>query len=304
MERSDAPDHVQRRRPLFLIYLAAVLLTVPLFLLIYPLVPEIRLPHGAGLRVDHVVSFLSVFILLVFIVKRFAGVIRVSVILLFLGALVSGLLNGPGIQGVYRSYAHALKGIRTKAVHVPLMLDPEPFHNAVALRGAIDVLDPALRKFAVTAAVAHFQDREVEPGEFTLVQSFSIFKEINGRWRYVSDLKGGEYFAKASESAALLAGDCDDHAVLMVACLKAVGSEARLVRTTGHVYPELMIGDAKAMERAAFLIRKVLFAAEVGDAPLHYHIDPDGRHWINMDYTRRYPGGELMHEPIIGIMEI
>jgi hypothetical protein len=47
-----------------------------------------------------------------------------------------------------------------------------------------------------------------------------------------------------------------------------------------------------------------LFTREVGDAPLYHHTDADGQHWINLDYTRNYPGGELMNEEIVGVLEL
>ena len=53
-----------------------------------------------------------------------------------------------------------------------------------------------------------------------------------------------------------------------------------------------------------YLIRKQLFTREVGDAPLYHHTDADGQHWINLDYTRNYPGGELMNEEIVGVLEL
>ena len=42
----------------------------------------------------------------------------------------------------------------------------------------------------------------------------------------------------------------------------------------------------------------------MGDAPLYHHTDADGQHWINLDYTRNYPGGELMNEEIVGVLEL
>jgi transglutaminase-like putative cysteine protease len=156
----------------------------------------------------------------------------------------------------------------------------------------------------VRSATTYFTDVPVEGDGYTLIQAFSIFKVINGTWIYVSDPKGGEYFAKASESVDLLAGDCDDHAILMAACIKAIGGDVRLVRTTGHIYPEMKVGDAKAMERAATLIRKELFPDQAGHAALFYHTDAKGERWINLDYTRNYPGGEVMNETIKGILPI
>jgi transglutaminase-like putative cysteine protease len=66
-------------------------------------------------------------------------------------------------------------------------------------------------------------------------------------------IRGPEYFAKASESVKFLAGDCDDHAIMMVAALKAIGGTARFVATTGHLYPEIMIGDKFDLPKSIIL---------------------------------------------------
>lgn len=288
-----------------IIYLVALLLTVPLFIILYPYVPTITLPIGDGYRVDHLLTFALILVAFIVLVRRFQMFVYVALIV-GLGAItITGLTGGYGFRDLYGDYAVFLHSLRASTVHVPLAAQQlDPFRDADRLRAAIDHQEPVVRSFAVAAATANFGDSGVGDDEFTMVQCFSIFKSINGQWRYVSDVKGGEYFATASESVQLLAGDCDDHAVLMAACIKAVGGEVRLVRTTGHIYPELKIGDAKQLERAAYLIRRVLFAAEVGDAPLYHHTDPDGTRWINMDYTRNYPGGELMEEEIVGILGV
>lgn len=288
-----------------IIYLVALLLSIPLFIILYPYVPAITLPIGTGYRVDHLLTFMVVLIAFIVLVRRFQMVVYVALIV-GLGAItITGLTGGYGFRDLYGDYAVFLHSLRATTVHVPLAArEFDPFADADMLRSAIDHQEPAVRSFAVHAATAHFSDAGTDQDEFTLVQCFSVFKTINNQWRYVSDVKGGEYFAKASESVDLLAGDCDDHAVLMAACIKAVGGEVRLVRTTGHIYPELKVGDAKELERAAYLIRRVLFQREVGDAPLYHHTDTDGTRWINMDYTRNFPGGELMEEDIVGILGV
>jgi len=197
-----------------------------------------------------------------------------------------------------------LHALRASTVQMPIEEGLMPFTDADALRESFDYQDRTVRSFAVRAATTYFTDVPVEGEEYTLVQSFSIFKVINSSWIYVSDPKGAEYFAKASESVDLLAGDCDDHAILMAASIKAIGGEVRLVRTTGHIYPEMKVGDAKAMDRAATLIRKELFPEQAGHAALFYHTDAKGDRWINLDYTRNYPGGEVMNEAIKGILPL
>jgi predicted transglutaminase-like cysteine proteinase len=238
-------------------------------------------------------------------VRRFQLVVYGALILAMLAITVTTILGTYGIGEFYRGYADLLTTLKASTENVPMAAQRyRPFHDAEKLRALVVTNDPIVRKTAVRMATAHFSDVPVATDEFTLVQSFSIFKEINSRWKYVSDVKGGEYFAPPSESIELMAGDCDDHAVLMAAMLKAIGAEVRLVRTEGHVYPELKVGDDRHLERAAHLIRKVLFVREVGDAPLYHHTDGDGVHWINLDYTRDHPGGELMNESIIGILEV
>lgn len=312
-QRSDtSEDNVRRENPfahrlahLVIVYLTAILMALPLFIIIDAFVPELVVPLGDGVRVDQLLLFLVVVGAFVVLVRRFQYVMYAA---LMLGLLVISFTTITGlypISSMYNSYAQFLRDLRETASGVPMAADRlKPFHDADKLRSLVDVADPVVRKASVRMATAHFTEVQVRENEHTLVQAFSIFKEINTNWRYVSDVKGGEYFATPAESLELMAGDCDDHALLMAASIKAVGGEVRLVRTTGHVYPEMKVGDDVAMERAAMLIRKQLFTREVGDAPLYHHTDADGQHWINLDYTRNYPGGELMNEDIIGILEL
>ncbi|HQW06145.1 MAG TPA: hypothetical protein PLV08_09750 [Flavobacteriales bacterium] len=308
-EQADIPARVVRTGDKFahvvIVYLVALLLALPLFIILYPFVPQLSLPIGDGIRVDHVFTFAVIMIAFIVLVRRF----QVVVYSVLIGGLVvltlSSVVGKYGFGEMYRDYAELLGTLRASSVRTPLAARKlAPFHDADRLQALVDDPKGSVRRDAVRMATANFADVKAGPGEFTLIQSLSIFKEINSKWRYVSDVKGGEYFATPAESIELMAGDCDDHAILMAACIKAIGGEVRLVRTEGHVYPELLVGDDAQMERIGYLIRKVLFPSEVGDAPLYHHTDADGRHWINLDYTRHYPGGELMNERIVGILEL
>lgn len=288
-----------------IVYLVALLLTLPLFIILYPFVPPLTLPVGEGVRVDHLITFTIIMIAFIVLVRKFQVIVYTALIIGLVAITITSILGRYGFGEMYKDYAELLGELRATAVTAPLAASKlAPFHDAEKLQALVADPDGAVRREAVRMATANFTDVSVGKGEFTLVQSFSVFKEINSRWRYVSDVKGGEYFATPAESIELMAGDCDDHALLMAACIKAIGGEVRLVRTEGHVYPELLIGDEAQLERAGYLIRKVLFTREVGDAPLYHHTDADGRHWINLDYTRPYPGGELMNERIVGILDV
>jgi hypothetical protein len=288
-----------------IVYLVSLLLTLPLFVILYPYVPAMVIPFGDGLKVDHLLTFTALLLAFIVLVRKFQTVVYAVLIMGLLGLTVTGLLGQYGFSDMYRDYADLLRDLRERSLNTPVASRKlAPFNDAEKLKALVTDPTGSVRREAVRMATANFADVPVRGGEFTLIQSLSIFKEINGRWRYVSDVKGGEYFAPPSESLELMAGDCDDHALLMAACIKAVGGEVRLIRTEGHVYPELLVGDEAGLERAGYLIRKVLFTREVGDAPLYHHTDADGRHWINLDYTRPYPGGELMNERIVGILDI
>lgn len=286
-----------------IIYLVALILTLPLFILVYPHLPRWVLPVGHGWRFDHLIALLVILVAFIILVRRFQLAVY-TLLVVGLGSLtVTSLTGRYGFRDLYRDYAQFLGTLRQNTEPLPMMLQGEgPFIGAEEVQARIDYRSPAVRSFAVRAATSWFTEVETRPSEATLVQCFSVFKVINSSWRYVSDVKGGEYFATASESADLLAGDCDDHAILMAACIKAIGGEVRLVRTTGHIYPELKVGDARAMDRAAYLIREMLFPNTARHATLFYHTDQNGDRWINLDYTRAYPGGEVMDEVIRGIL--
>ncbi len=299
----DGGDH--RFAHGIVIYLVALLLTLPLFILAFPHVPRIVLPIGHGWRLDHVITFVMILGIIILLVRRFQLAVYIALVLGMACLTFTSLTGRYGFRDLYRDYAMFLHALRENTEPLPMMLNElGSFADAGELRSRIDYQSPTVRAFAVRAATSWFTDVPVQDEDLSMVQAFAVFKVINSSWRYVSDVKDGEYFATASESTALLAGDCDDHAILMAACIKAIGGEVRLVRTTGHVYPELKVGDAKTMKRAAFLIRDELFPDIARHATLFYHTDRNGDRWINLDYTRHYPGGEVMNEVIEGVLNV
>jgi transglutaminase-like putative cysteine protease len=98
-----------------------------------------------------------------------------------------------------------------------------------------------------------------------------------------------------------LGGDCDDHTLLMVSALKAIGGHCRMVLTEGHLYPELLCGDKKSFERMQQAIIH-LFGDEAIDN-MYYH-EQNGQYWINLDYTAKYPGGPYLSETAYAIIEL
>ena len=288
-----------------IIYLAALLTAMPIFLLLHRYLPRVVLPVGNGWRLDQILLFVLVLALLIMIFRRFQLVLYTLLVAAASVLTITSLTGSYGFREFYGDYGILLRSLKDNTEPLPLLLkDLAPFADAAVIRSRIDHDDPVLRSFAVRAATTWFNDKQWSDDDYQIVQALSIFKVINSSWTYVNDVKGGEYFARASESATLLAGDCDDHAILMAAAIKAIGGEVRLVRTTGHIYPELRVGDAAAMQRAARLIREDLFPEVASHATLFYHTDEHGDRWINLDYTRHYPGGEVMDETIKGILNV
>ena len=307
-ERGNPEDPIPVQLPTLLQravnVLVAMVIALPLSLAAWPYVPDLGLPNVAGLELERLLGFLLVLFILLLLMRRWP--------VPFYGAVVTGLalitvlafMGRSGFNDIFSGYVRMLGNLRENTRALPEAKELHPFKRAGEVRAAIDFTDPVVRSFAVRAATTWFTQEAAGEKDYTLVQSFSIFKVINTNWVYVSDPMDDEYFAKASESVGLLAGDCDDHAILMAAAIKAIGGEVRLVRTSAHIYPELNVGDAEGMKHAAFLIRRVLFPEEARNAALYYHTDAQGDHWINLDCTRHYPGGEVLDEKIVGTLHV
>ena len=308
MEQEEA-GHGRAGSPVSLLqravnFLVALVVALPVSLAIWPYVPDLGLPTVGGVELERLLGFLLVLTVILLLMRRWLVPFYGAVVLGLAVVTVLAFMGSFGIKDIFTEYGKMLGSLRDNTEALPKVKELHPFKRAEEVRAAIDYTNPVVRSFAVRAATTWFKDEaELDP-DFTLVQSFSIFKVINTGWVYVSDPMDDEYFAKASESVGLLAGDCDDHAVLMAASITAIGGKVRLVRTTEHIYPELNVGDAEGMKHAAFLIRRVLFPEEARHAALYYHTDAEGNHWINLDYTRHYPGGEVMDEKIIGILHV
>lgn len=166
---------------------------------------------------------------------------------------------------------------------------------------AIDYTSAAVRSFAIEAINNQFREQQSLATDDlrVLIQSLAVFKEINSKWNYVSDPANEEYFAKASESVALLAGDCDDYSVLMAAAIKSVGGKVRLTFITGHIYPELYIGSTANIDAVGELITKSLFKKEAKGKQLYFYTGKNGNAWLNLDYTASHPGGNYMGTDVV-----
>jgi hypothetical protein len=281
--------------------LFAHVLTVPLFIILHKSTPD----PDWSFQLDRILLFIASFI----IVESFFKMFRHVLTLLFIGLLVylsfGSLTGGYGFHSVYRDYQVMLFSMKDNPNPVEVLSTYlRPFPHKEEIKEAIDYTHPKVRSFAMSSIATHFKD-EVErfPRDRKIIQCFAVFKSINLGWNYVNDPSQREYFSKASETTRYLSGDCDDHSIFMVACIKAIGGRARIVNTTNHLYPELFVGSKEELERIHYLIKNELFPRESGHKKINYHVDEQGNVWLNLDYTSHHPGGPFMHSEVLGVLE-
>jgi hypothetical protein len=166
-------------------------------------------------------------------------------------------------------------------------------HTVPALVEAIDHTHPVTRNTAVRIAAE-------DQGPYNLEQMARIWTHIRGRWRYVNDPRGSDYFAKASETIENeYAGDCDDFAVLLVAMLSAIGGEARVVIMDGprggHAYAEacLRTDPDEVRQRLGVHYRRTWdkYLGRQAVKELHFRPGEDCPTWLNLDWNAGVPGG-------------
>jgi Ca2+/Na+ antiporter len=296
-------DKLTVKKPwdMVIIFVLNVLITIPIFIILHQNIIEFEW----SLHIDRILLFIILLILIQLVLRAMRRIILIS-IFLYLIALIYGTLFGSyGFQKVYEDYQSMLYTMSYNPYPQDIIIDKLlPFPNKSKILNAIDYSNPKVRNFSLMAVNKYFKDEKGYNDYFTIIQCFSVFKEINNNWNYVSDPKGREYIASASESAKYLSGDCDDHSILMAACIRSIGGIPRLIHTDGHIYPEILIGKQADLETINYLVKKVLFPEESKGKSLHYHIDERGNIWLNLDYTAKYPGGPFMNEEILSALTL
>jgi Ca2+/Na+ antiporter len=296
-------DKLTVKKPwdMVIIFVLNVLITIPIFIILHQNIIELEW----SLHIDRILLFIILLVLIQLVLRAMRKITLIS-IFLYLIALIYGTLFGNyGFQTVYEDYQSMLYTMSYNPYPQDIIIDKLlPFPNKSKTINAIDYVNPKVRNFSLMAVNKHFKDIKGYNDYFTIIQCFSVFKEINRNWNYVSDPKGREYIASASESVKYLSGDCDDHSILMAACIRSIGGIPRLIHTDGHIYPEILIGNKVDLETINYLVKKVLFPDESKGKSLHYHIDERGNIWLNLDYTAKYPGGPFMNEEILSALTL
>jgi hypothetical protein len=315
-DRKLAEQHSNKIAAVILTALISVVLSFPVYVFFYRFMPPIFM---GSMRVDTYLTFIPVYVVVLYLALKIRPYLIYAIIGGSLILIITGSIGFYGFGDMYTDYKMVIYNLREGLKQTYFKKEGEEiFANADKLREAIDFTNPIVRDFAVNMAVKNFDAYSNSTYNRKTVQFFSIFKEIRGKWRYVFDPTENEFYSHASETIRLLKaddkfkGDCDDYSILMSGCIKAVGGRVRLVRTrivtpektTGHVYPEVMIGNIKDLENINYLIHEVLFEAENKGNPIYFCKDPDGTIWLNFDYSDFYPGSPYVSKLRIATLEI
>ncbi len=292
---------VKKPWDMIIIFVLNVLIAIPIFIIAH----QNLIQFNWYLHLDRVLIFIVILIVIQLVLQAMRRITLISVFM-YLIALVYGTFFGKyNFQTVFEEYQSMIYTMADNPYPQDIIVDELlPFPNKSKIISAIDYENPKVRDFAIMAINKYFKDIKGYNDYFTLIQCFAVFKEINNNWNYVSDPKGKEYIATASESVQYLSGDCDDHSILMAAAVRSIGGTPRLIHTDGHIYPEILIGKKSDMESINYLIKKVLFPKESYRKTIHYHIDERGNVWLNLDYTAKYPGGPFMKEEVLSALTL
>ena len=286
-----------------ILFVINILIVLPLFIIIHQNIIDLDWPF----HLDRILIFTGLIALFQYFFLKIRKFVIIST-LIYLGTLIYGITRTERtFESVFQDYSFMLYAMAESPNPEEIILSKVlPFPNKKEILRAIEYQDPRVRNFAVFATKKHFkQESQNLRSQRKFIQYFAVFKEIHQKWDYVNDPKSKQYIAKATESLVHFSGDCDDHSILMVSCIRAIGGVSRLVHTNGHIYPELFIGDKKDLETVNYLIREVLFKEEIKKSKgVYYHEDERGNIWLNLDYTAKYPGGPFLHPEILGVLVI
>ncbi|WNM17924.1 transglutaminase [Flavobacterium capsici] len=285
-----------------IIFLLSILFTIPVFIIAHQKLIDLEWP----IHLDRILLFILITTAFHLILKAMRRITLISIIIYVLTLLYGTIFGGYGFVSVFDDYRSMIYAMTEDPNPQDLIVSKLlPFPNKYKIIKAVEYDNPRIRSYALRATTKNFRKVKGYNEYFTLIQCFAVFKEINSNWNYVSDPKGRDYIATASETLPYLSGDCDDHSIFMAACIKSIGGIPRLIHTKGHIYPEIYIGDKKSdLEAVNYLIKKELFSRESKGQSLHYHIDERGKIWLNLDYTADYPGGPFMNEEILGALTL
>lgn len=282
-----------------IIFVLNILIAIPLCIIVHQNLIDPEWPF----HLDRILIFIIIIVAIQLVLRLLKTVLIICIFFYLIALLYGSVFGNYGFNAVYEDYRSMVYTMADDANPQDIIISKLlPFPNKSKIIAAVDYDNPLVRNFALMATTKYFRDIKGYHKQRLMIQCFAVFKEIKNRWNYVNDPKGREYIAAASESLQHFSGDCDDHAILMAAAIRAVGGTPRIIHTGGHLYPEMLVGTKADLETANYLIKEVLFVQESRGKEVHYHIDERGQVWLNLDYTATYPGGPFMSEEILGAL--
>ena len=88
-------------------------------------------------------------------------------------------------------------------------------------------------------------------GGYNIYQAAAAFDFVFGNVVYVNDPAGRDYWATPDETLQKMAGDCEDHALLLSALITALGGNARFHMEKDHAFLSVYAGNDLAAVRLA-----------------------------------------------------
>ncbi len=123
------------------------------------------------------------------------------------------------------------------------------------------------------------------PGKYNIYQVCAIFDNVKNEVKYISDPRGEDYWTGPDETLKVMAGDCEDHAILLCSLTESIGGTTRMYLTDDHAFATVFIGKQPADIVEA--IREYY-----GSVPVYYLRDEYGC-WLILDPTAGLYAGDL-----------
>ncbi|MDX5417886.1 MAG: transglutaminase-like domain-containing protein [Hymenobacteraceae bacterium] len=281
----------------FIVRFIQIIIVFPMAVLISFYLPPISF-------IDYELNFLLCVILAAIVSVVVTTISKKLILLLFVGIMGAMFFNSTfddyTVENLYADYNAMLVNMTSNSSKVSYFKPVKgTYFQERRVKSAMQPTHPAVRSFAVENSTRYFHD-EYYRKYGKIVRYFSLFKHVRNNWRYVNDPLGLDYYSPPTESIKLLAGDCDDYAILIASSIMSIGGEARIVISPNHMYAEVKMGTVEDLDKVSYAVRS-LFPDEVTGGKIHFH-ETNGELWINFDYTAGYPGGPFLEPELYSVI--
>ncbi len=293
-------DHTSADRPfvsdraIFVLDLAlSVITAIPVFCAI-PVTGKLLYDTGDNLYIEHLIALglisMSIFFLFQFLRKYMY--VGLSVLLV---AYVLNQKEQQSIESLMDNVVQDYKTASSKIIRANVSW--RSIETLKKKNGSLKYFKEVLRSdvssvarnLAVRASTQYYSESDLYDQYGDLVRYLSLFNYLHENFSYVHDPVKRNYYSTAEETINNgLAGDCDDWAGLVYKSVRAIGGRARLIRTSGHIYPEVMVGSSSEFELSLIPLLDSLYKREYVTDYFH-HIDKSDNVWLSFDFGE-YPG--------------